>query len=77
MQVSSIKMQSDDNEQKPQEIDEAEMERRYRQQNSGVGYRKNNQDGLLFAMGGMILLIPFIAVGITIGTGYIPLEYVR
>ena len=28
MQVSSIKMQSDDNEQKPQEIDEAEMERR-------------------------------------------------
>jgi len=32
-------------------VDEAEMERRYRQQNSGAGYRKNNQDGLLFAMG--------------------------
>ena len=28
----------------------------YYQQNSGAGYRKNSQDGLLFAMGGMILL---------------------
>jgi hypothetical protein len=27
--------------------------------------------------GAMILLIPFIAVGIAIGTGYIPLDYVR
>lgn len=46
MKVSALKMQEEGG-----EIDEAEMERRYRQQNSGVGYRKNKQDGLLFTMG--------------------------
>merc|ERR1711966_420454 len=53
-----------------------EDEKRYIQQSSGTGYRKNNQDSLLFAMGASILLIPFIAVAIAIGTGYIPLDYV-
>ena len=33
--------------------------------------------GSVFTMGIMILLIPMIAVGIAIGTGYIPLDYVR
>ena len=36
--------------------------RRYRQQNSGTGYRKNKQDGLLFAMGTMILLVSLFSV---------------
>ena len=53
VQISALKMQEDGNDSTPAppapagEIDEAEMERRYRQQNSGVGYRKNNQDGAL------------------------------
>ena len=71
--AASLRMQESE---KP-EIDEAEMAKRYQQQNSGMGYRKNKQDGLLFTMGIMILLIPMIAVGIAIGTGYIPLDYVR
>jgi hypothetical protein len=50
MQVAALKMQEDGSEPTPAppaagEVDEAEMERRYRQQNSGVGYRKNSQDG--------------------------------
>ena len=70
VKVSALKMQEG-------EVDEAEMERKYIKENSGTGYRKNKQDGLLFTMGILILLIPFVAVSIAIGTGYIPLDYVR
>merc|ERR1711865_78510 len=58
-------------------IEAKQDEQRYIQQSSGVNYRKNDQDSLLFGMGGAIILIPFVAVAIAIGTGYIPLDYVR
>jgi hypothetical protein len=31
--------------------EEKDLEKRYRQENSGLGFRKNQQDGLIFAMG--------------------------
>mmetsp|Transcript_45965 Transcript_45965/g.115261 ORF Transcript_45965/g.115261 Transcript_45965/m.115261 type:complete len:136 (+) Transcript_45965:53-460(+) len=56
---------------------EEENERRYIQQASGLNYRKNNQDGLLAAMGASIIIIPLIFVVIAVATGYIPLDYLR
>mmetsp|Transcript_17273 Transcript_17273/g.33900 ORF Transcript_17273/g.33900 Transcript_17273/m.33900 type:complete len:137 (+) Transcript_17273:43-453(+) len=56
---------------------EDEDERKYIQQSSGLNYRKNSQDKLIFAGGLMILIIPFVFVAIAIGTGYVPLDYLR
>ncbi|EKX36617.1 hypothetical protein GUITHDRAFT_165676 [Guillardia theta CCMP2712] len=59
------------------EDNEEEMAKKYYEQNSGLGYRKNDQDVLLFATGALILFIPLIFVGIAIATGYVPLDYLR
>ena len=56
VRVSALKMQEDGSEKKLDTPYTEEDEKKYYQQNSGAGYRKNSQDGLLFAMGGMILL---------------------